>query len=242
MQTVVIIICVVFLTGIFSFITIVASLFNERGDLTHKVVQLWGKSVLASSRINVFVKGSSNIDPSGTYIFMSNHQSNFDIPVLQAYLSPHFKWLAKAELFNIPVLGHAMKRAGHLSIDRSDRAAAIRSLAAAAKTISRGVSVLIFPEGTRSRDGNIQPFKKGGFFLAVDSGIPVVPVIIHGTWKIMTRDRLFISPGNVILEVAKPIETSGYTRDTKDDLMEKVRSVICESFERAKEDTSLCLK
>jgi 1-acyl-sn-glycerol-3-phosphate acyltransferase len=100
--------------------------------------------------------------------------------------------------------------------------------------------VLIFPEGTRSHDGNIRPFKKGGFVLAVDAGVPIVPVIIHGTWDIMPKDRLLIKPGNVVLEIKEPVDTSDYSRKTKDDLLEKVRNIICESFEEGKQGGSKC--
>jgi len=171
---------------------------------------------------------------------MSNHQSNFDIPVLQAYLSTHFKWLAKAELFKIPFFGYVLKRAGYLSIDRSDRVSAVKSLKKATEIIRSGVSVLIFPEGTRSQDGNIRPFKKGGFVLAVDAGVPVVPVIINGTWSIMSKKGILIRPGNVILEITEPIETSNYTRKIKDELLERVRNVVCEHFEKGKESVLLC--
>lgn len=160
--------------------------------------------------------------------------SNFDIPVLQAYLPVQFRWLAKAELFKIPIFGYAMQRAGYISINRFDRKSAIQSLNKAAEIIKNGVSVIIFPEGTRSRENNIQSFKKGGFVLAVDSGVPIIPVIIHGTWTIMQKKQIFVKPGNVVLEIKKPIKTLDYTRKTKDDLMEKVRNIILESYEKNK--------
>jgi len=93
---------------------------------------------------------------------------------------------------------------------------------------------LIFPEGTRSRDGNIRPFKSGGFILAIDSGVPIVPVIVHGTFPIMPKDRLRIRPGNVVLEIEKPVETSAYSRKDKTKLLEKVRQIINESYEKGK--------
>jgi len=168
---------------------------------------------------------------------MSNHQSNFDIPVALAHLPFKFRWVAKAELFKIPIFGYAMHRIGHINIDRSNRRAAFKSLKKAAKNIREGVSVLIYPEGTRSKDGNIRPFKKGGFVLALESGVPIVPVIIHGTWPIMPKDKLIIRPGNVTIEIKEPIETKNYTRKSKDELLEKVRNIICESFEKGKRDT-----
>jgi 1-acyl-sn-glycerol-3-phosphate acyltransferase len=133
-----------------------------------------------------------------------------------------------------------LKRAGYISIDRSDRKSAIQSLNKAAKIIRNGVSVVIFPEGSRSQDNNIQPFKKGGFFLAIYSGVHIVPIIIHGTWSIMPKKQFLVKPGDVVLEIASPIESSDYTRETRYDLMEKIRNVIMESFEKEKKGASLC--
>lgn len=209
-------------------------------DTPHKVGRIWAKCILAASNIKVTVKGFSNLNLHGPHIYMANHTSNFDIPVLQACLPVHFRWLAKAELFKIPIFGYAMKRAGYISIDRSNKESAIQSLQQAAKIIKNGVSVVIFPEGTRNRNQNVQPFKKGGFVLAVDSGVPIVPVILHGTRKIMPKNQILIEPGHVLVEIKKPIESSDYTRETKELLMGKIRNVILESLENAKKNGSLC--
>jgi len=119
---------------------------------------------------------------------MSNHQSNFDIPVLLAHLPVQFRWLAKAELFKIPIFSRAMRGAGYVRIDRFNRESAIQSIKEAAAKMKDGVSVMIFPEGTRSHDGSIRPFKKGGFVMAVDTGVPIVPVILQGTLPIMDKN------------------------------------------------------
>lgn len=230
----------VLVTVLFATLVILASFISKSDKTPHNIARVWAKCLLLASGIKVTVKGLSNINPAESYIFMPNHVSNFDIPVLLAHLLVQFRWLAKAELFKIPVFGHAMQRAGYISIDRSNRTSAIRSLKTAGKMIRNGLSVLIFPEGTRSYDNNIQPFKKGGFVLALDSGIPIVPVIIHGTWPIMPKKQILVKPGNVVLEVAKPIDTSNYTVKTIGDLMEKVRTVINKSFEQGKKDRSLC--
>lgn len=231
----------VLVTGFFAVVVILISFISRNGDTIHKVARIWAKCILVASGVKVTVKGLPNIDPAGSYIYMSNHLSNFDIPILMSYLPVQFRWLAKAELFRIPLFGYAMKRAGYISIDRSDRKSAIQSLNKAAKIIRNGVSVVIFPEGTRSQDNNIQPFKKGGFFLAIDSGVHIVPIIIHATWSIMPKKQFLVKPGNVVLEITSPIESSDYTRETRDDLMEKIRNVIMESFEKGKKDASLCL-
>ncbi|MDL1963368.1 MAG: 1-acyl-sn-glycerol-3-phosphate acyltransferase [Deltaproteobacteria bacterium] len=217
-----------------SSLTILVSLINRNGDLAYNITKTWAKFVLAVSRIKVTVQGSHNIRPDRSYIYMSNHQSNFDIPVALAYFPFKFRWVAKTELFKIPIFGNAMHRIGHISIDRSNRRAAFKSLKKAARNIQEGVSVLIYPEGTRSKDGNIGPFKNGGFVLAVESGASIVPVIIHGTWPIMSKDKILVKSGNVTIEIQKPIETKNYNRKTRDDLLKKVRNVICESFEKGK--------
>ena len=218
-------------TGILSSAAIVASLIDKKGEAPHLIARLWGRLLLLGAGVKVIVKDQENIDPNRSYIYMSNHQSNFDIPVLLAYLPVQFRWLAKVELFSIPIFGFAMKRAGYISIDRSDRKAAILSLNRAAKIIRDGTSVLIFPEGTRSRDGNIRPFKSGGFILAIDSGVPIVPVIIHGTFPIMPKNRLRIRSGKVVLEIKKPVETALYLRSGKPELMEKMRQIITGAHE-----------
>lgn len=218
---------------IFGTATIVVSFFNK-GNLPHIVARSWGQSILFASRIHVTVKGFSNIDPNKPYIFMPNHMSNFDIPVILAHLKVQFRWLAKAELFRVPLFGFAMKRAGYISIDRSNRKSAFESLARAAQIIRNGRSVVIFPEGTRSRDQSVKAFKKGGFVLAVESGVPIVPVVIHGTWRIMSKNGLMIRPGSVTMEILEPIETKEYSRQTKDDLLERVRGIIVENFEKGK--------
>jgi 1-acyl-sn-glycerol-3-phosphate acyltransferase len=229
-RTLYVAIWVVFATFVLGIWVIVISFFTRSSNPLHKVARFWGKSILIVSRIKVSVSGLSNIDLSAPYIYMPNHQSNFDIPVLLGHLRVQFRWLAKVELFRIPVFGHAMRKAGYISIDRHNRESAIKSLKAAADKIKNGISVLIFPEGTRSRDAEIQPFKKGGFVLAIDSGVPIVPIVITGTGAIMTKGKFRVNPGQVSMIIYKPINTSGYTRNTKEALMENVRRTICDGL------------
>ena len=231
-QTLIVIAWTVPATIFFAILAILISLVDPTGKGPHQVARTWAKSILIAGRIKVKVKGLSKIDPTTSCIYMCNHQSNFDIPVLLAYLKVQFRWLAKAELFRIPLFGFAMRRAGYISIDRTDREAAFTSLKKAAKTIREGASVIIFPEGTRSPDGNISPFKKGGFVMALDSGIPIVPVILHGTRSIMPKKQLRIVPGTVVVEITEPIDISGYTKENKEALMDRIRNIICEAFEK----------
>jgi 1-acyl-sn-glycerol-3-phosphate acyltransferase len=226
-------------TTVLCIIAIIVSFFSHTGNSVHIIARIWAKSILFVSGIKVEFEGLTNIDPSKSYVYMSNHRSNFDIPVLLGCLPIQFRWLAKAELFKIPIFGRAMSGAGYVKIDRSNRVSAFKSINQVAAKMKNGVSVMIFPEGTRSEDGDVKPFKKGGFVMAVDTGAPIVPVILRGTRSIMAKGSWRINPGDVTLSIEKPIDTTGYTRDTKEDLIKIVRSVICEVFEReTKFDTS----
>jgi len=239
-HTVVIYLWTVSATAICAPAAILLGLIDRSGRCSHRVARVWGRSILFVSRVKVATEGLSHIDPGRSYIYMSNHQSNFDIPVMLACLKVEFRWLAKKELFNIPIFGHGMRGAGYISIDRSDRRAAIESLREAARIIRSGVSVLIFPEGTRSMDGRILPFKKGGFILAIDAEVPLVPIVVRGTRAIMPKKRLLIKPGRVFLEVKPPVDAGAYTRADKEALMDTIRTTICDGFERGGGGTAQC--
>jgi 1-acyl-sn-glycerol-3-phosphate acyltransferase len=220
---------------LFGTATIIASFLDSKGIWPHIVARYWARSILFVSRTKVTIKGLENIDPDRPYIFMPNHSSNFDIPVLLSHLPVQFRWLAKAELFKFPLFGYAMKRAGYISIDRTNRRSAFESLDQAASAIRNGKSVMIFPEGTRSRDNQIHEFKKGGFVLAIKAGVPIVPIIIHGTWQIMAKTGITIRPGNVLLEILPPIDTSAYPMNQKDRLMTDLRQIMIQVFEAGKQ-------
>jgi 1-acyl-sn-glycerol-3-phosphate acyltransferase len=231
-RTTVIIAWTLLATVVIGILAVAAALFSRTGNLPHRLARLWARSILLVAGVPVEVGGADNIDPKRSCIFMVNHQSNFDIPVLLARLPAQFRWLAKSELFKIPLFGRAMRGCGYISIDRYDRDSAFRSLEKAAMTIRNGTSVLIFPEGTRSRDGRIQPFKKGGFVMAVNAAVPIVPIVLHGTWCIMPRNRWKIRPRSVRMDILPPVETSGYRRENKDELIEKLHGIIRRHFER----------
>ena len=230
-RTTYIILWIVLSTFFWGLTAIVTSFFTRTGNPVHKVARMWARSIMFASRIKVTVIGLANIDPTQSYVYMSNHQSNFDIPVLLAYLPVQFRWLAKAELFKIPIFGRAMRGAGYIKIDRYNQESAFESINEAARKMKNGVSAMIFPEGTRSRDGNIKDFKKGGFIMAVDAGVPIVPLVLKGTWSIMDKSSMRINTGEVSLNIGAPVATTAYTRENKDELMQSVRAVICEGFE-----------
>jgi len=231
-RTASIILWVVLTTFFFGLAAIFISFFTRSGNPVHLIARTWGRGILFASRIKVTVNGLAQIDPTQSYVYMSNHQSNFDIPVLLACLPVQFRWLAKAELFKIPIFGRAMRGAGYVKIDRFNQKSAFESIDEAAAKIKNGVSVMIFPEGTRSRDGKIRSFKKGGFVMALDAGVPIVPIVLKGTRAIMEKSSLKINTGEVSLSIEPPVATAGYTRENKDNLIESVRAVIREGLER----------
>jgi 1-acyl-sn-glycerol-3-phosphate acyltransferase len=230
-HTLIIVVWTILATLLIGVAVIIYSFFSRTGNGPHLLARLWANSILWVIRVKVTVKGAEKLDPGRSYIYMPNHQSNADIPLLLGRLPVQFRWLAKAELFKIPVFGRAMRGVGYISIDRSNRKSAFESLARAAATIRNGTSVLIFPEGTRSRDGKILPFKKGGFVLSVDSGVPIVPIIIKGTRNIVPKGHCMIRSAPVTMEILDPVETADYTRKTKDALLERVRSILLDHFE-----------
>jgi 1-acyl-sn-glycerol-3-phosphate acyltransferase len=240
LRTFFIILLVVVETGFMSIVAILTSVFDRKGHHIHKVARTWARGILFSSRIHVSVEGISHIDPTQSYIFMPNHLSNFDIPILLAHLPVQFRWLAKKELYKIPIFGFALKRAGYISIDRANLRSAITSLNRAVANIQKGISVTIFPEGTRSLDGNLGPFKKGGFVIAANSGIPVVPIALHGTWEIMSKKGFHIQPGNAVLEILPPIHTASQGKKGRDALMAEVRDMIQRAVDRRKESEIEC--
>ncbi len=233
LRTAVIIVWVAVATPVVGAIVIGISFFSRSANPGHRLARVWGRSILAVSGVRVTIRGLERIDPARAYVFMSNHQSNFDIPVLLGHLPVQFRWLAKAELFRIPIFGRAMRAAGYISIDRSNRDAAFESLEQAAARTRSGASIMIFPEGTRSLDGSLKPFKKGGFVMAITAGVPIVPVAIGGTHAIMPKNTLLIRPRDVTLEILEPIDTAGVTPDGKGLLMERVRAAIGAECDRS---------
>jgi len=185
---------------------IVASLITGSGTPSHKVARVWASIVLFAAGIRV--KTRIKQDPSGhtPVIFACNHSSLMDIPILYKALPVEFRFIVKKELFKIPLLGLAMKTAGYIPIDRAKGRAALKSMKEAARRIREGASIVIFPEGTRTLDGRLQGFKEGGFMLAVNSGCPVVPVAIRGSFNILKKGSMIASPGEVEVIIGTPIE------------------------------------
>lgn len=176
--------------------------------------------------IDLTTKGAENVPQDRPVIFVSNHCSHFDIACLFRALPRYIYFVAKKELLWTPFLGFHLWAAGHILIDRSNRAKAVKSLRKAAVKIKGGKCITLYPEGTRSTDGEVGPFKKGAFHLAIDAGVDIIPVHIDGTFKIWPKGRWKIKPGKVIVNIGKPIKTANYTKQTSKEFAEKARKEV----------------
>jgi len=203
-----------------------------RGRLTKEAcderLRSWSARIVEHNAMEVEVRGREHFDPSATYLVMSNHQSHYDVPVLFHALGGNLRMVAKIELFNFPLFGRAMQEAGFIAIDRKSRDKAIESLRLAKERMMSGVNVWIAPEGTRSPDGELLPFKKGGFHLALDVGVPVLPVTVQGTRDALPRGASRSRPGaRVRVTIHPAIDLAPYAGDDGvDALMSDVRSSI----------------
>jgi len=184
---------------------------------------------LWASGVRIRVIGAERLDPSRNYLFMPNHISNVDPPVVVAALRRDARMMAKASLFRIPVFGQVLHFAGFIPVERHDRDSAIRAVDQAAERLRSGLDFVVFPEGTRSRDGNLLPLKKGPFFLAQKGGVPVVPVLVRGTREVMPKGAKVIRAGAVRVEIGTPIdvgEMEGEAAVVRDALRKRVRSAL----------------
>ena len=184
------------LTFLFSASAFFSTLFDSSGKAYAWHARLWSRLALMLNRVKVTVTGTEHL-PDGPVIFMSNHQSNFDILTLLSSMPRQLHWIAKKELFEIPLFGPSMRRGGYIPLDRGDGRKALQSMDEAAATIRLGKSVVMFPEGTRSTNTKLLPFKRGGFILARKAGVPVIPVTINGSGKVNPPNQIRLYSGNI---------------------------------------------
>ena len=219
-------------TSIIGSLVVIASSLGDTGNTAFNLEAVWSWFGLLITRVPLEVKGRENIKKGQSYIIISNHQSHFDIPALMYGMGVQFRWIIKMELREVPLFGYALYRSRHVFIDRRDRESSIRSINDAVDRLPPGVSVMFFAEGTRSEDGVVREFKKGGFHIAVQKKIPVLPVTINGSWKVMP-DRNSMSFNSVPIQVVigEPIDTTGYTEDGIDKLMERTRNAVIDNLD-----------
>lgn len=182
--------------------------------------------------IKLEVNGKENVPLDRPVIFIANHCSHLDIGTLCRSLPVNLHFIGKKELAWVPIVGWYMWVAGHIFIDRSNKKKAIKSLEVASQKIKSGKSVVMYPEGTRSKNGKLGNFKKGAFHLAMQSGVPIVPVSIKGTYNVWSANSNKITPGNVSVEIGKPIESSNYSNETIKNFISDARTVILEMHQK----------
>lgn len=212
-------------------VIIIAS-FNKTGRIPYKFARLWSWLVVKTNRIKIRIEGREKLQRGSSYIFMSNHASNLDPPVIAYTLEQTLRFVAKKSLTKIPVFGTAIRLARMIVIDRNDAQGAREAINRAVRDLSGGISAFFFAEGTRSLDGRLQKFKKGGVMLALKTKLPIVPVTIIGSYELLPKKAIRIKPGVVRVIISDPIDTKDYTEDDRDVLLEKVRSVISETLEK----------
>ena len=218
---------------IFSIPIIIIGIFDKDKNYTGYLSQIWAIWVLWSSGLNYNIYGLENIDLNKQYIFISNHVSALDIILGFVAIPLNITFLAKKELFKIPLFGLAMKAAGMIKIDRQNPEKAKASIDKATKTLIRSnFSTIIYPEGTRSKSGSLLPFKKGGFVLAIKSQLPIVPFTVVGAEKALPRGSFNIVKKDINLFIGKPIETKHLTLENKEDLLQNCRQEIINNLNK----------
>jgi 1-acyl-sn-glycerol-3-phosphate acyltransferase len=209
---------------------VLSNLFTSSGLPAYKMMRWWSAIICWLMGLKFSVYGTENVDPKQSYVICPNHQGNADILALVVGLPVRFRWVAKRELIRIPVFGWALAGTGAIAIDRSNRETAVASLNAAKDKLSNGWSLLIYPEGTRTPDGNLLPFKKGPFMIAVQTGLPILPVTSNGAFKILPKKTIVFRSGRISITIGKPIKTQGMTEKDVPRLMEQTRAAIESNF------------
>jgi len=198
---------------------ILAGLLSRTGNLAFSITKIWAYTMLAVSFVRTEIKNKARITTGQSYIIISNHQSHYDILALVTTLGIQFRWFIKKEILKVPLFGYGLYASRNIFIDRSDTARAIESINKGIDRLPTGASVMVFAEGTRSSDGRIQEFKKGGF------------MAVNGSRRVLPKGSLVVKPGRIQVVVGAPIDTTGYTADTVQELMEKTRQAIMANFD-----------
>jgi 1-acyl-sn-glycerol-3-phosphate acyltransferase len=218
-------------TVICTFLAMIGGLFNPYSLFNTRIMRLWARVILILAGIKLEVCGKENLSKKTSYIVVGNHQSHMDIPVVTVALPIPLRIISKKELFKIPVFGWGMKAMGIISIDRFNQKKSIESLRQAEQVILKyHMSILAFPEGTRSPDGKIHPFKKGPFVLAINTGIPILPVSVCGTRHILPKGKIRINSGRVKVIIHPPILTEGSKMEKRHVLGDTTYRVIEQNF------------
>jgi 1-acyl-sn-glycerol-3-phosphate acyltransferase len=218
---------IIFSTFFFGLISLAASPFDRTGGFMIRTARVWARTLLAIAGVKVTVEGLEKLTPGASYVFASNHLSYMDTPVILTHIPADFRFMAKQGLFKIPLLGTHLTQAGHIPVPREDPRAAVKTMTQAAESIrSRHISILIFPEGGRSHDGVLKPFKDGAAYIAIKAGVPVVPLAISGTREILAMHSATFHRGQVTLRIGNPIPTNGLTLHDRRSVTEEARCAV----------------
>lgn len=218
---------IVLATAFMGTVNLVTALWDREGTLQLKIARAWGRLLLRIAGVKVCVEGFTQVDPNTSYVVVANHVSYMDTPVILAHLPVNFRFLAKSELFKIPFIGSHLSKAGHISVPRNDPRAALKVLGSAGKMLKeRGISVLVFPEGGRSADGALQPFKDGAAYMALKGGIPVLPIGLTGMHAILPMHSALVRPGKVVMCVGEPIPTEHLAQSQRAELTAQLREAV----------------
>lgn len=207
-------------------ISLAASIFDSTGRLQHRIAVLWGRMVLAICMVKVDIIGTEHLDPQQVYVFCSNHFSLIDTPVMFGSMPREFRILARHNLWRIPFLGWHLDRAGHIPVRRESPRAAARNIGHAAQKLRQGLSILIFPEGGRTRQPVMRPFKPGAAYIAIKAGCPMVPMALVGTRQILPPNSAHLHPGRAELRIGKPIPATGLTNRDAPKLIKQVQDEV----------------
>ncbi|MBR0195117.1 MAG: 1-acyl-sn-glycerol-3-phosphate acyltransferase [Paludibacteraceae bacterium] len=211
------------LTAFTAFFTI-CTVHWRNAEFVHKEQQFWSRAFFWLMFLPVSVDGQENIQPGQSYVFVSNHQSMFDVWLIYGWLPVVFKWLMKAELRKVPFIGSGCKAAGHIFIERRNAKAALESIKEVEKQLVNGVSTVIFPEGTRSLNGETGRFKRGAFQIALDLGLPVIPLSLDGCFEVLPKGKPFVHRHPVHMHIGKPIDLKQF--EDPNDAIEAVRNAV----------------
>lgn len=211
----------------------IAAFLGSTGNTAFNISKAWAYIMLIVTGVRTEIRGREKIAEGQSYIIISNHQSLFDIPALVTRLGIQFRWVIKKEVRKIPLFGYALWVSRNIFIDRSDTSQAIVSINEGIKRLPKGVSVMVFAEGTRSPDGSIRPFKKGGFVMAIDNKIPILPVTVNGSRKILAKGDLVYSSGHIEVVVGDPIDTMNYARVDLEYIIRQTRDAVIANFNPA---------
>lgn len=214
-------------TAFWATVSLMGSLVSSNGRIQHFCMRRWSLDNLWLSRARVEIEGLQHIDKSRPQLLVANHSGLHDILSLAAYLPIQFRWVAKKPLFSVPFMGWHMRRSGYIPIDRDRPREAAKSIIAAAEVIRGGINAIAFPEGTRSRSGDLGGFHSGAFALALRTGIPLVPVTLEGSCRVIMPKSLHVNPGTIIrIKIDRPIDLSSYGKAEKHRLMDDVFRVM----------------